>query len=247
MNNEIVLITGASNGIGRGLAKAYAAQGATVVTCDKDQKNGKSLVNEIREVGGQCYFYQCDVTHQKEITNLFSNMKKEVGLLTILINNSGISSFKNMFELELNEWDEIINTNLRSVFLFSKEASKVWKKHSIRGRIINMASTRAAMSEPDSEGYAASKGGIVALTHAMALSLSDFHIRVNAISPGWIHTGDPEELRNIDHRQHPSNRVGRIEDVVKSAFYLSDPDNHFINGQNLTIDGGMTKKMIYEH
>ena len=114
------------------------------------------------------------------------------------------------------------------------------------GAISNMASTRAMMSEPNSESYAASKGGIVALTHALASSFSELNITVNSISPGWIETGDYEALKPSDHSQHLSNRVGKPDDIARACLYLANPDNNFITGTNLTIDGGMTKKMIYE-
>ena len=114
------------------------------------------------------------------------------------------------------------------------------------GAVVNIASTRAFMSEPNSEAYAASKGGIIALTHAMAISLGDKNIRVNSISPGWIQTNDYESLRPIDHSQHPANRVGKEGDIVRGCFYLTDSNNDFVTGQNITIDGGMTRKMFYE-
>ena len=137
----------------------------------------------------------------------------------------------------------VINTNLRSVFIASKEASKYMKSG---GSIVNIASTRATMSEPNSEAYAATKGGIVALTHALAASLSERNITVNAISPGWIQNENYEELRDKDHAQHLSNRVGKPEDIAKACLYLTDSENNFVNGENITVDGGMTRKMIYE-
>lgn len=108
-----------------------------------------------------------------------------------------------------------------------------------------MASTRYLMSEPNSEAYAASKGAIVSLTHALAISLSEFNITVNCISPGWIDTGHYGDLRPEDHKQHPSGRVGKPEDIARTCLFLCDPANDFINGQNIVVDGGMTKKMIY--
>jgi NAD(P)-dependent dehydrogenase (short-subunit alcohol dehydrogenase family) len=114
------------------------------------------------------------------------------------------------------------------------------------GRIINMASTRAIMSEPNSEAYAASKGGIVSITHSLAASLQPNGITVNCISPGWIQVDQNEELKETDHLQHWSNRVGKPEDIAKACIYLADLENNFINGQNIIIDGGMTRKMIYE-
>jgi hypothetical protein len=112
------------------------------------------------------------------------------------------------------------------------------------GAIVNVASTRALQSEPDSEAYAASKGGLVALTHALARSLAP-HVRVNCVSPGWIHTGD-EPLAAADHAQHLSGRVGRPSDVGRLVRFLLAPENAFITGANYVIDGGMTRKMIYE-
>lgn len=244
---DTVLITGASNGIGYGLALAYAENGATVLACDKDREGGKKLAKEIHARGGRCYFHYCDVANPSSIDRMFQRIKNDNHSFSVLINNAGISEFTNMFDLNVEDWDLVLNTNLRSVFLLSKQASEIWKEKEQKGRIVNIASTRAFMSEPDSEGYAASKGGIIALTHAMAASLSPYSICVNSISPGWIHTGNHDKLREIDHQQHLSNRVGQVNDVVKAAFFLSDKDNDFVTGENITIDGGMTRKMIYEH
>ena len=113
------------------------------------------------------------------------------------------------------------------------------------GSIVNIASTRALMSEPNTELYAASKGGIVALTHALAASFADDYITVNAISPGWIETGDYSLLTEADHEQHFSKRVGKPEDIARACLFLTDDNNDFITGTNMVIDGGMTKKMIY--
>lgn len=112
---------------------------------------------------------------------------------------------------------------------------------------MNIASTRAQMSEPNSEAYAATKGGIVAITHALAASLGDDRIKVNCISPGWIETKEYDQLRSVDHEQHLSKRVGKPADIAKACFYLTDPENDFVTGANLVVDGGMTRKMIYEH
>jgi NAD(P)-dependent dehydrogenase (short-subunit alcohol dehydrogenase family) len=145
----------------------------------------------------------------------------------------------------VEEWDNVINTNLRSTFLCSREAAKIMKLNG-GGSIVNISSTRAFMSEPDSEAYAATKGGIVALTHALAASFAPYHIQVNCISPGWIETGDYEKLSESDHIQHLSGRVGKPEDIARACIYLTGDKNNFINGSNITIDGGMTRKMIYQ-
>ncbi|WP_173916659.1 SDR family oxidoreductase [Halobacillus sp. Marseille-Q1614] len=244
--NDTVLITGASRGIGRHLAKTYASQGAEVILTDVDAEHGRQLLGELHNEGAEAFFYECDVSSHEAIVQLFSQIK-DTHQVTILINNAGISKFTPLDELTVEAWDEVINTNLRSVFLFSKAIAEIWRENKTPGRIVNIASTRAFMSEPDSEAYAASKGGIISLTHALAASLSQYDVRVNAISPGWIAAKNYESLRPKDHEQHLSNRVGFPEDVAKACFYLTDKENGFVTGENITVDGGMTRKMIYHH
>ncbi|MFC3886104.1 SDR family NAD(P)-dependent oxidoreductase [Bacillus songklensis] len=246
-NGQVVIITGAANGIGQGLAFAYAEKGASVVLADVDAEAGKKVAEEIKKQKGKAIFVQTDVRKQEAIVHLMKTAKDTYGKIDILVNNAGVSRWKSPFELTVEEWDDVLNTNLRSVFLCSREAAKYMRENSRGGSIVNMASTRALMSEPHSEAYAATKGGIVALTHALAVSFSDDRITVNAISPGWIETGDYNELRDIDHEQHPAKRVGKPEDIARACFYLSSKDNDFVNGVNLVVDGGMTRKMIYEH
>ncbi|MDQ3233009.1 MAG: SDR family oxidoreductase, partial [Pseudobdellovibrionaceae bacterium] len=151
-------------------------------------------------------------------------------------------------ELSLKEWREILDTNLTSYFLFAKLCVESLKAS--HGCIVNIASTRALQSEADTEAYATSKGGIVALTHALAISLGP-DVRVNCISPGWIDTRDAstkkqEPLKPSDHQQHPAGRVGEPEDVAEFVHWLVDQQKGFITGQNFILDGGMTRKMIYE-
>lgn len=244
LSDSIVLLTGAANGIGRALVKAYAAKGAFVYFVDIDKTKGIELEEEMKGQGYKSVFIEGDVGMEEDVLGILDRIKKEQNKLDILINNAGISTFLPLEETTFSQWKKVIHTNLSSVFLFSKHSSTFMIEG---GAIINIASTRAIMSEPHSEAYAASKGGIVAITHALAASLAPKKIRVNAISPGWIETGDYEQLRPIDHEQHLSRRVGRPEDVVKACLFLSNEENDFINGENLVVDGGMTRKMIYEH
>jgi NAD(P)-dependent dehydrogenase (short-subunit alcohol dehydrogenase family) len=169
------------------------------------------------------------------------------GEIDIIVNNVGISTFSPLVDTTVEQFDNIVATNLRPVFSTSHEMARRragGHRHGY-GRIINIASTRWLQSEPGTEGYSASKGGIVSLTHALAVSFADTGITVNCISPGWIDTGHYGELRPADHEQHPSGRVGRPQDIANACLFLSDPGNDFIDGQNIVIDGGMTKKMIY--
>ncbi|PUB14610.1 SDR family NAD(P)-dependent oxidoreductase [Paenisporosarcina sp. OV554] len=240
---QVVIVTGASHGIGRGVAEAYVAKGAQVILADINEKLG----NEVSQQLKRSVFIKTDVRKEEDVKNLIEQTITQFGRIDILINNAGKSDFKPLFELSVSEWDDVFNTNLRSVFLCSREAAVHMREQDGGGSIVNIASTRATMSEPNSEAYAATKGGIVAITHALAATLSEHHITVNAISPGWIETGDYSELRDIDHEQHLSGRVGTPSDIAKACLYLTDPQNDFVTGINLVVDGGMTRKMIYEH
>ncbi len=242
---KVVIITGAGRGIGRCVAQWYAAQGARVVIAEKDIKAGREVEQEIVSTGGVAAFIQTDVSSPGDVKELMKKTVERFAAIHILINNAGISIWKTPGQLSVEQWDEVINTNLRGAFLCAREAAKTMKEQG-GGSIVNIASTRAMMSEPNSEAYAASKGGIVALTHALASSLAADRIMVNCISPGWTETGDYEQLRDVDHEQHLSGRVGKPEDIARACLYLTAGENDFINGVNLVIDGGMTRKMIYE-
>lgn len=245
-SNKIVIVTGASNGIGREIASTYAQRGAKVVLADINEETGMKNTSKIKANGGKAIFVKTDVRKEEDIKRLIDTTKSNYETIDIVINNAGKGMFKSPYDLTLEEWDDVINTNLRSVFLCSREAAKVMRESKAGGAIVNIASTRAFMSEPSSEAYAATKGGIVALTHALAASLSEDRITVNSISPGWIETGDYSQLRVVDHEQHLSKRVGTPADIARACLYLTAEDNNFVTGTNLTIDGGMTRKMIYE-
>lgn len=245
--DQVVIITGGANGIGKGLAAAYAEKGANVVVADITEEAGQNVVEELHKQNAKGIFVQTDVRKEEDVIRLMKVAYGTYGRIDIVVNNAGVSRWKSPYELTIEEWDDVINTNLRSVFLCSREAARYMKENEEGGSIVNIASTRAAMSEPNSEAYAATKGGILALTHALAVSLSENRITVNAVSPGWIETDDYEELRDIDHEQHPSKRVGKPEDIARACLYLSSKDNDFVTGINLVVDGGMTRKMIYEH
>lgn len=231
--NKTVIVTGASQGIGKSIAEHFLAKEAQVIGLDIQNSDLPGMV-----------FRKCDVGNFNEVIEVFSKIYKDYGAIHVLINNAGISKFTSIWDIEERDWDELLNTNLKSVFICSREAAR-YMTEDIRS-IVNMASTRAFMSEPNTELYSASKGGVFALTHSLAATLSKNRIRVNAIAPGWIHTGE-EELRDIDHEQHWSGRVGQPEDIARACLFLSNPENSFINGECLNIDGGITRKMIYEH
>lgn len=232
-----IVITGGASGIGKHLVNGYAKLGFEVFALDKVQASFAS--NNI-------HFFQVDLQDEEQIQNCFRTIHETYGEIYILINNGAISKFhKPIFDLTSKEFDEVIRTNLRGSFICCKEFIAQHTMGSY-GRIINIASTRFHQNEAGWEAYGASKGGLVSLTNSLCISLSNTGITVNAISPGWIQVSEYEELHEKDHMQHPSGRVGKPEDILNACIFLSDPSNDFVNGTNLIVDGGMTKKMIYE-
>ncbi len=243
--NKVVVVTGAGKGIGRSVALAYAKEGAKLAVIDRKREDLEETENLLRQHGVKVFSKIMDLTQPGDIVDAFAEIKSAFGKIDILINNAGVGKSNSPYDLNIDDWDYVLNTNLRGTFICSREAAKMMKENE-GGAIINISSTRALMSEPNTEAYAASKGGILALTHALAISLGPDKIMVNAISPGWIETGDYNELKSADHKQHPAGRVGKPDDISRACLFLTNIENNFITGSNFVIDGGMTRKMIYE-
>lgn len=238
-----VFITGGAEGIGKAMVEAFCLSGNQVAFCDINEIAGQETAKATGSI-----FYKVDVSDKDVLESCMQRILSEWNDIDIIINNVGISQFSSITETSVEDFDKILSINLRPVFITSRLLAIHRKEQSSPnpyGRIINICSTRYLMSEPGSEGYAASKGGIYSLTHALALSLSEWNITVNSIAPGWIQTHDYDQLRPEDHSQHPSRRVGKPEDIARMCLFLCEKNNDFINGENITIDGGMTKKMIY--
>lgn len=238
-----IFITGGAKGIGKSIVELFVKDGWRVAFCDIDDAAGRALA---KKTGAT--FFPFDIINTEALENCFKQLFEAWGDIDAIINNVGIGNFKPITETTNADFDHILSVNLKPVFATARLLAlhrKTLPTANPYGRIINISSTRSFMSEANSEGYAASKGGINALTHALAISLSEWNITVNAISPGWIETGDYSTLKDEDHEQHPSKRVGRPEDIARMSLFLCQKENNFINGENITIDGGMTKKMIY--
>jgi NAD(P)-dependent dehydrogenase (short-subunit alcohol dehydrogenase family) len=229
---SVALITGGGRGIGAGIAERLTRDGWRIVIADRERPAAQP--EGVRFVG-------TDVSDEAAVGALITGVQAEEGRLDALICNAGFMIRKPIAALSLAEWQSVIGTNLTSTFLLVRAAEALLRAS--RGAIVTIASTRAHQSEPNTESYAASKGGLLALTHALAISLAP-DVRANCVSPGWIDTRGGD-LSAADHAQHPAGRVGRVEDVAGLVAWLVGPESGFVTGSEFVIDGGMTRKMIY--
>lgn len=231
-----VLVTGGAHGIGRSIVEAFLSAGDQVAYLD---------IKDGEIVGAQ--YYKVDVTDKSALEQHLQVISEEWGDIDVIVNNVGIGGFKPLVEVSIEEFEYVINTDLRSAFITSRFLARLRNENGNRGygRIVNLCSSRYLMSEAGTEAYSASKGGISSMTHALAISLAPMHITVNAIAPGWIHVDESEVLSSADHEFHPSGRVGQPQDIAHMVMFLCEAQNDFVNGQTITIDGGVTKKMIY--
>lgn len=252
MQTKVVVVTGAAQGIGLAISETFLRLGTIVYLADNDGEAGQEALERLHSLGGQAYFVETDVRREGDIQSLISKIESDQQRLDIVINNAGIGTHEPIERLPVEAFDNVLAINLRAPFIMTKYATPLLRKAK-PGNIINIASTRAFMSEADTEPYSASKGGIVALTHALSISLGP-DIRVNAISPGWIEVSDWKKASKRstpnhspqDLSQHPVGRVGTPYDIGNACVFLTSTEASFITGQNLVIDGGMTIKMIYE-
>lgn len=253
LRERVILVTGGAQGIGRGIAQAVLGAGGRVLVGDLDAEAGRACLREWN-LPGRCAFVRLDVASERSAARFAATALAKFGRIDGLVNNAGIADphVPPLDALDWAQWQRRLSS-LHGAFLCSKHALPALRASDGGGAIVNLLSTRAYQSEPHSEAYAAAKGGLLAFTHALALSEGPA-VRVNAIAPGWIATEAwqaptrrrrPQQSRR-DHAQHPAGRVGVPEDIAQLAVYLLAPQlSGFVTGQDFIVDGGMTRKMHY--
>lgn len=243
MGTRVMFVTGAGRGIGKSIARSLLRAGARVFIAEQDPQAAADAAHELAALG-EVDALATDVADEASVARAVMRCLARFDRIDGLVNNAGIADphMGPIERLDVARWNRLIAVNLTGMMLCAKHCVPELRQR--QGTIVNIASTRALQSEPHTEAYAASKGGIVALTHALAISLGP-QVRVNCISPGWIHNGADAELRQVDHDQHPVGRVGKPHDIASLVLFLCGPEAGFITGQNFVVDGGMTRKMIY--
>ncbi|MCY0876164.1 MAG: glucose 1-dehydrogenase [Firmicutes bacterium] len=251
-SDQVVIVSGGAQGIGKGISSAFASRGAHVVILDIDEEALAQQQEVLSAAGASALCLRADVAEELDVDASVNHILQRFGRIDVLVNNAGIVDTRPMARRPMEAWDRLLAVNLRGPYLLAKYCETALRR-SNPGAIVNIASTRALMSEANTEPYAASKGGLIALTHALAVSLGP-EVRVNAISPGWIEVADWKKTskrsqphhRSTDLLQHPVGRVGTPHDIAAACLFLASRDAGFITGANFVVDGGMTIKMIYE-
>lgn len=252
ISDQVVIVTGAGNGIGKGIAKCLLENRATVVIATIDREEGQNTVNELNQNRGNAIFIQTDVSSEDSIRNMVQETYERFGKIDTLVNNAGITIFKSIEEATIFDWNRLMDIDLRGPYLCSKWVLPHMKKNG-KGSIINISSNHAIATLPNSEMYAAAKGGVNAMTRSLALSLGKFGIRVNAISPGFTNTShyanwlldqeDSELAREEVEKLHVLGRICEPEDIGKLVVYLASEDSKMMTGENIILDGGVSARL----
>jgi len=240
--DNVVIVTGSSRGIGKAIALAFATEGAAVVVSGRNKENLKDVVTEISENGGQVFAVEADVAKVDDAKNLIEKTIEEFGQIDVLVNNAGITRDNLLLRLSEDDWDAVLETNLKGAFNCIKASTKpMMKKRS--GVIINITSVVGQTGNAGQVNYSASKAGLIGLTKSVAKELSARNIRVNAVAPGFIETDMtselPEKAKEELINSIPLARLGNVENVADLVLFLSSPKAEYITGQIINVDGGM--------
>ena len=248
LQNRVALVTGAAMGIGKAIAQLFAQEGARVVAADVNQAAAQTE-HEIREAGGECLFVRTDISREPEVEAAVKAGTDRFGTIDVLLNVAGIAHEAPAHQLKLEDWHRILDVNLVGTFLCAKHVLPGMLQ-ARRGAIVNISSIQGLFGFPGYPHYAASKGGIIAMTRQMAREYASAGIRVNCIAPGTVDTPmnagvlsrvpNPQELRAAWDKMHPLGRIGQPIDVAWAALYLASDESSWVTGQNLSIDGGVS-------
>ncbi|RYM07211.1 3-oxoacyl-[acyl-carrier-protein] reductase [Sporolactobacillus sp. THM7-7] len=243
LKNKAALVTGASRGIGKAIALELARGGASVIVNYAGSKTrAEETASEIRELGGEALVYQCDVSDEKGVAEMVQTAVKTFGHLDIVVNNAGITRDMLLMRMKEEDWDAVINTNLKGVFHVTRAAIRPMIRQR-SGRIINVASVVGLLGNAGQANYVAAKAGVIGLTKATAREVASRGITVNAVAPGFISTEMtdklPEKIREKMKTEIPLQRLGTPEDVAKVVAFLSGKASSYMTGQTLSVDGGM--------
>lgn len=245
LSGKAAIVTGGNRGIGRGIALGLAAAGASVCVAGRNEEKNENVRQEIDELGGKAITARCDVNSAGDISETIKATEQAFGGLKILVNNAGVATINTPEEMSDEEWDSVIQTNLSSVFTFSRAAHAALAR-SGGGKIINIGSMYSLFGSPLVPSYAASKGGVVQLTKSCAVAWAKDNIQVNAILPGWIHSEMTAPLQTDDYidlyktivARTPAGRFGESEDVAGTAVFLASDASNFVTGQSIAVCGG---------
>ena len=243
LEGKTAIVTGAGSGIGKGIAKRFAKEGAKVIVSDIDTEGGKDVVKEIEDSDGEAIFVRTDVSESKDVSELVEETLEEYDEIDILVNNAGVYIQKPITEMEIDEWDKVLDVNLKGDFLMIRSVAQEMIEEG-EGNIINVSSIAGKVGYPNSAAYSASKGGIIAMTRALALELSPKGINVNAIAPGVIKTAMTEDLLEDEDVSEqmlantPIGRFGKPDDIASAAVYLASEESDFVTGETMFVEGG---------
>lgn len=244
MKDKIAIVTGAKQGIGYGIALALSKEGCKVVVSDLDQVSCDKVAGEISDTGAICIGVACDVSKKEQVDELFAKTVAEFGGVDILVNNAGVFPFKPFMDLTENDWDHVMDVNLKSMFMCSQAAAKVMKEG---GKIVDVSSIASLVGFEGLAHYCASKGGVNAMVRAMAIELASKKINVNIVAPGAIETPGATGAMSDDMKAGtisaiPLKRMGKPEDIANAVVFLASDKADYITGQVIVVDGGWTLK-----
>ena len=246
---KVCIVTGGGSGIGQATCQAFAKEGAKVVAADKNSQSAQSTAAGIRHQGGHCLDIQTDVSQAVSVQAMVDHTLAALGRIDVLVNNAGFGFAATVMETDESDWDRIMSVNLKGVYLGCKYTVPVMIQQG-GGSIINTASAAGVVVVPDRVAYCASKGGVIAMTRAMALDHVKHGIRINCIAPGAVESPyfeeifakatNPLDLRNQMEQRHPVGRFGTPSEIAQGILYLASDESSFVTGSTLNIDGGMT-------